>query len=430
MASKAKTTVTFHSGILTIGGTVIEVAYKDAHIFFDFGSEYHPEQPLPDEALQTLVDHRWVPQLRNVYDPRLSYTYHGSEQKDYQETAVFLSHAHLDHSKMVNYLDPAIPLYTLKETKAILKALNRTGDFLIPTPHEAPAFVREMIGLEPHDVIKVGEIEVEIVPVDHDAYGAAALLIRTPDHFIAYTGDLRLHGYHPERTKEFCQLAKHTDLLMMEGVSISFPERESDPDTIEVASEKELVAAFVELVEKNPQRQITFNGYPANVERFLALVDACPRTIVFEAHQAVLLKEIFDREVPYYTVEGGASLAELDPALEIDYRSLCVDTGQYVWQAVDHFENLQPGSLYIHSDAQPLGAFDPAYEEFLALLAKLEIEFVRLPVSGHAVPEDLDQIIAWIEPKRLVPIHTLKPEKLVNPYGERILPERGEKIEL
>jgi ribonuclease J len=24
----------------------------------------------------------------------------------------------------------------------------------------------------------------------------------------------------------------------------------------------------------------------------------------------------------------------------------------------------------------------------------------------------------------------LKPEKLVNPYGERILPERGEKIEL
>ena len=55
-----------------------------------------------------------------------------------------------------------------------------------------PAFVREMIGLEPHDVIKVGEIEVEIVPVDHDAYGAAALLIRTPDHFIAYTGDLQV----------------------------------------------------------------------------------------------------------------------------------------------------------------------------------------------------------------------------------------------
>ena len=57
-------------------------------------------------------------------------------------------------------------------------------------------------------MIKVGEIEVEIVPVDHDAYGAAALLIRTPDHFIAYTGDLRLHGYHPERTKEFLSVSQ------------------------------------------------------------------------------------------------------------------------------------------------------------------------------------------------------------------------------
>ena len=37
-------------------------------------------------------------------------------------------------------------------------------------------FTREMIGLDAGDVIKVGEIEVEIVRVDHDAYGAAALI--------------------------------------------------------------------------------------------------------------------------------------------------------------------------------------------------------------------------------------------------------------
>ena len=43
MGSKAKTVITFHSGILTIGGTVIEVSYGDAHIFFDFGTEYGPE---------------------------------------------------------------------------------------------------------------------------------------------------------------------------------------------------------------------------------------------------------------------------------------------------------------------------------------------------------------------------------------------------
>jgi ribonuclease J len=70
----------------------------------------------------------------------------------------------------------------------------------------------------------------------------------------------------------------------------------------------------------------------------LALVDACPRTMVLEAHQAALLKEVFDREVPYYIVEGGTPLAELDPALEIPYRSLCVDYGPVCLASCRPFE--------------------------------------------------------------------------------------------
>ncbi len=58
MESKDKTVITFHSGILTIGGTIIEVAYHDSHIFFDFGTEYRPELDLADESLNTLLEHR------------------------------------------------------------------------------------------------------------------------------------------------------------------------------------------------------------------------------------------------------------------------------------------------------------------------------------------------------------------------------------
>ena len=145
---------------------------------------------------------------------------------------------------------------------------------------------------------------------------------------------------------------------------------------------------------------------------------------------AALLKEVFQKEAHYYYREGAPKLDELDPTLEISYQTLLEDTSKYLWQAVDHFERLQEGSLYIHSDAQPLGDFDPNYQPFLDLLAEKQIEFVRLACSGHAKPDDLDRIIAMIEPKCLVPIHTLKPELLVNPYGDRILPYRGEKIVL
>ena len=37
-----KTKITFRAGILTIGGTIIEIAYEDSHIFYDFGSENNP----------------------------------------------------------------------------------------------------------------------------------------------------------------------------------------------------------------------------------------------------------------------------------------------------------------------------------------------------------------------------------------------------
>ncbi len=42
MLKDKKTKITFHSGVLTIGGTIIEIAYEDSHIFFDFGSEFNP----------------------------------------------------------------------------------------------------------------------------------------------------------------------------------------------------------------------------------------------------------------------------------------------------------------------------------------------------------------------------------------------------
>ena len=47
-----KTKLTFHSGVLTIGGTVIEIRYENSRIFFDFGAEYKPELDLKDESLQ------------------------------------------------------------------------------------------------------------------------------------------------------------------------------------------------------------------------------------------------------------------------------------------------------------------------------------------------------------------------------------------
>ena len=165
------------------------------------------------------------------------------------------------------------------------------------------------------------------------------------------------------------------------------------------------------------------------MKRFEQIIKQSPRKVVLEANMAALMQDIFNIAVPYYyPLNTEHKIADLDEKLEISYEELLADNHKYLWQAVANFEKLQSGGMYFHMDAQPLGDFDPKYQVFLDLLALKKVEFVRLACSGHAFPQDLYAIISMIEPKILVPIHTLKPEKLENPYGKRILPTRGEKI--
>ena len=413
-----KTTITFHSGILTIGGTVIEVAYGNDRIYFDFGTEIVPELNLKDESIHSLLEHRLIPDLNHIYDPRLGYK--ETETNTFDNTAVFLSHCHLDHSRMINYLDPKIPLYALNETKILLESLNSTNDFLLPGVDTT--YTREITGLADGTVLNIGAIEVELRRVDHDAYGACGLLIRTPDLKIAYTGDLRLHGFDREASLDYAQRAHGYDVLIIEGVSISFDDARH---VNRINSEQELLDRLVQVVNDNDGNQVTFNTYPANVKRLAAIVEQSPRPVVLEASYAHILKQCLNIDTPYYV---RTETFGLNPDLRVDYDMLLADSKEYLWQVVADHADLKGGGVYIHSDAAPLGDFDPAYQPFLDALAANDIVFERLACSGHAFPEDLEEIVDRIAPKLLVPIHTLRPERLENKHGLRHLPTRGETI--
>lgn len=417
-----KTRITFHSGILTIGGTVIEIAYESSRIFFDFGTEFRPELNLSDNSVQNLIDHGLIPELENVYDERLGYVNHG---KHFDHQAVFISHCHLDHTRMINYLSPEIPMYALKETKVLLESLNVNNDFVLPNPFLKGSTIREIFGCDNHQTINVGEIAVTLHRVDHDAYGACALIIKTPDMNIAYTGDLRLHGFDITDTLEFCDAAQGTDVLMIEGVSISFLDRKNDETSMR--SEAAVIQEIVRIVNENKNKQITFNVYPGNVKRIAAIVSASPRAVVLEASFANILKECLNIDSLYYNTSSTV-YPSLNKQLEVDYEELLLDQSKYLWQAVKGFDQLKGGGVYIHSDATPLGDFDPAYLPFLELLEQNQIQFNRVACSGHAYQEDLNRIVDLIKPKLLVPIHSLKPELLENRFGARHLPKRGETI--
>ena len=222
MMKNKKTKITFHSGVLTIGGTIIEIEYEDSHIFFDFGSEFNPSASVKPSDLQGLLDNNLVPYLDNIFDTKIPLKGYKSKENKFKYTAVFLSHIHLDHSKIVNYLRPEIPLYTLEGTKSLINTLNINDNFIFPLYQKQGSNTREVTGVKENEIVTVGKIKVKVMPVDHDAYGACGLLIETPEMKIAYSGDLRLHGYREKDTLNFCKESKNCDVLLIEGVSVSF----------------------------------------------------------------------------------------------------------------------------------------------------------------------------------------------------------------
>ena len=426
-----KTKITFHSGVLTIGGTIIEVAYEDSHIFFDFGSEYNPAAKVQPTDLQGLLDENLVPFLNNMFDPNIPLNGYESKEDNFNDTAVFLSHIHLDHSKIVNYLNPEVPLYTLEGTKSLLNTLNINNDFLFPLyKGDGSRNTREVIGVKENEVVQVGKIKVKVMPVDHDAYGACGLFIETPDLTIAYTGDIRLHGYRKNDTLNFCKESENCDVLLIEGVSVSFqnfgdPIREGEPQT-----EEELIDKIIKIVNDNEGKQITFNYYISNIERILNIIKNVKRPVVLDSYNAYVVKEATGCEVNYYNLDNREY--GLNKDLEISFNELLDDNKKYLWQlgnnALKYFDKLKEGGVYIHCDAQPLGEFDPAFAPFVQSFADNNIEFNRVVCSGHARPYDLIEIINRIKPKLLAPIHSYHPEKLYNDNGDMILVEKGQTI--
>lgn len=426
-----KTKITFHSGVLTIGGTIIEVAYEDSHIFFDFGSEYNPAAKVNPTDLQGLLDEKLVPFLDNMFDPKIPLKGYESKENNFKNTAVFLSHIHLDHSKIVNYLNPEVPLYTLEGTKSLLNTLNINNDFLFPLYEDnGIKNTRDVNGVKENEVVQVGKIKVKVMPVDHDAYGACGLFIETPDLTIAYTGDIRLHGYRKNDTLNFCKESENCDVLLIEGVSVSFQDFGDSLRSGEPANESELIDKINKIVNDNKGKQITFNYYIANVERILNILKTNPRTVVLDSYSAYVVKEAAGYEAYYYDLDNKEY--GLNPELKIEFEELINDTEKYFWQlgtlALKHFNELKEDGVYIHCDAQPLGEFDPAFEPFVKSFAGRNIQFNRVVCSGHARPYDLIEIINLIKPKLLAPIHSYRPEKLYNENGDMILVEKGQTI--
>ena len=422
-----------HGGVNEIGGNAFVVETVNGKILLDFGRSFNKEGtyfegfllPRTFQGLKDFFEFDILPRIQGLYAQGFM-----QEQESPDIDACLLSHAHLDHFGNLNLIDDGIPIYMGETTATIIQSIQDTTRTRFGRPYirqataESPSNFRTF---RTGDVIQLKDLEITPIHVDHSLPGSYGFVIEgNRERQIGYTGDLRLHGWREDLTKDFIKIAKqkNLDVLLIEGTNIN-----EDFDMNERKVQEDLALA----IAKTESLAIA-NYSLRDIDRFRSFYLAAKkngRKLLINVKQAYLLQLLQDDphlEIPalddpyidiykrpkrkYYKWEIGLfenhSMVESPDFDQTEYILHCE-----FWNLTDLID-IQPHpkkSTYFYSHGEPFdeeGAID--FKRLQEWVNHFQLEFKQYHASGHAPRSDLKRIIEEIQPQLVIPIHTEHPE--------------------
>lgn len=403
------TTVEFWGGVGVIGSSKVLITEGDHRVLLDFGLDIPrgtdlfrpPVVPRPRRYLADRLRVGAAPRLPGVYDPAMLEPGDPLGEPG-PATAVFVSHAHIDHCGLVGTLRPGIEVHASLPTIGVLRALAAAGDGL-------PGGEPDWRPLADETPLAFGPLTVERITVDHDVPGASGYLVTTSDGVLAFTGDIRFHGRAPERAWRLAERAAGCEMFVTEGTALGLP---AFPGP--VRTEDDVVRDFAAALEAAGRDLVLLAMYPRDLDRVREFVDAAGaagRWIVWGDAVAAFLRELGVDGVLAYSEVGSAGLRD--------------NPGGFVYQpdlrdlrGIPDLADLPvgAGTVWLHANGEPLGPFESRWALFAEWLAALGIPLRRIGAFGHATADDLHTLVHRVAPRTVVPIHTDAPERL-HPVG-------------
>ena len=321
---------------------------------------------------------------------------------------IVLTHAHEDHFGALLELWPRlkVPVYATPFTAALLEA-KCAGE---PGAPEIPVKVIPVGGR-----FTVGPFDIELVTMAHSIPESNALIIRTSAGTVLHTGDWKIDPTPilGDRTDEKKLRALGDEgCLALVGDSTNAVREGRSPSEADVAK---TIAGLV----KSARGRVAVTTFASNVARLRAVADAAKaadREVVVIGRAMERVAQIA-RETGYF--DGVQDFRPMDaygylPPNKVV--ALCTGSQGEARAALSRIAEDQhpevtfsPGDTVIYS-ARTIPGNEKAVGRVINLLIEQGVEVITdrthlVHVSGHPRRAELEELIGWVKPKVLVPVH-------------------------
>ncbi len=319
-----------------------------------------------------------------------------------------LTHAHEDHYGALIDLWPRlkVPIYATPFTAALLEAkcANEPG---------APKIPVTIVGLGSR--FNVGPFDIELVTMAHSIPESNALIIRTPGGTVLHTGDWKIDPTPilGDRTDEKKLRALGEEgCLALVGDSTNAVREGRSP------SEADVAKTITELV-KTARGRVAVTTFASNVARLRTVADAAKAT----DREVVVIGRAMERVVQIARETGYLDgVQDFRPVDAYGYLppnkvvALCTGSQGEPRAALSRIaEDQHPEVTFSHGDrviysARTIPGNEKAVGRVINLLIEQGIEVITdrthlVHVSGHPRRAELEELIGWVKPKVVIPVH-------------------------
>jgi len=403
--------------------------------------------PRSSNGIGDFLELNLIPNLTGLYREDLL-KHQGMKPQKPDVQAVLLSHAHADHANYISFLHEDIPIYCGKTCKYIIEAVreqsrreieNEVLDYkkrpAYKKNYRDPTIPRTFNTFRTGDKIKIDDLEIEPIHVDHSVPGAYSFIIHTSEGPIIYTGDLRTHGRHSHLTDDFIEksIQEKPVAMITEGTRVDSGKTYESEQKVYNKCKKNLVEnkklSIVDFNFKDVDRFTTFYKIASDLNKkmVISFKHAC---YLERYHKDKKIRAPDSRDENILIIKPkrltGTYIDEdyTDNYIKkrLDYPNIILadeirkKPEEYIvvlnfWY-LNMLIDLKPkNGMYIHSLSEPFNEeMEISYERMINWINHYDMAFVQSHCSGHINGADLANLIKTINPNSVYPIHTEKPE--------------------